>query len=136
MCDSPLTLSQSLKLISLKPLPLSGQKQRKAKHEKRKENRKPLWASIGLFLSKEKVPFYLMLCSFNYHPKHECEVCLYSVSESTMERIVFRVRFASHCQQEFMFLKQPCIQEFLGKKEIMIVSSPSCENCLSQQLAQ
>lgn len=32
LCDSNLTLCQSLQLITLKPLPLLGQKQRKAKH--------------------------------------------------------------------------------------------------------
>lgn len=52
------------------------------------------------------------------------------------EKHVFTVRLAPCCLEEFTLLEQPCGQEFLGCKETVIVSSPSCENCLSQQLAQ
>lgn len=54
---NPLLVS---KLFTLKPQPLWGQKQRNVEQEKRKDL---FWTSRGLFLSKERVPFYFMLCS-------------------------------------------------------------------------
>lgn len=77
---NPLSVS---KLIPLKPLPLLGQKQMKAKLETSKGL---LWTSSGLFLWKERIPFYFMLCLFYYPSKHECEGCLCAINECTLER--------------------------------------------------
>lgn len=131
LCDNSLTLDQSLKLITSKPLLCrskgkpSLRKEEGGEGEEGKEKKREKATSgqaVDCFHQK-KGYHYFMLCLSNHHSKHECEVCLYPVNESTMARTMCWERRAAHCQEEFTLLTQLCTRESLGQQGTVTVSS-------------
>lgn len=99
-------------------IPSTGGREERTERGERQREKEAFFEQSRFHNQKKMISFYFILCLFHYHSEHESEVYLYSISESTVERI--------------MCLEKDLV--FLPRKSSCSSSSHACKNSLAKKI--